>query len=89
VTTQVKSTQRAKPDAALLVLTEDVLRHYTPKEVEEKRLLPCSARWLEKQAYARRIPFTQVAGKLTFRLDQLLTISQSFDVAPMAGPRAA
>lgn len=89
MTTQVKSTQRAKPDAQVLVLTEDMLRHYTAEEVAERRLLPCSARWLEKQAYARRIPHTQVAGKLTFRLDQLLTISQSCDVAPMAGPQAA
>lgn len=92
MTAQVKSTRQTKPSAPpgpAVALTEDTLRHYTPAEVAEKRLLPVSASWLEKQAYARRIPFTNVAGKVTFRLDQLLEISRSFDVPAMAGRPAA
>lgn len=70
-------------------LTEAALRHYTAKEIEDRRLLPCSADWLKKRAHAREIPFNGTAGKLTWRLDQILAISRMFDSAPTLGRRAA
>lgn len=93
MSTLVKGTRKPKagmaqpvPDVAL---TEEAVRHYTAEEIEQKKLLPCKARWLKQKAYAREIPFTGVAGKLSWRLDQILAISRSFDSAPMSMGRNA
>ncbi|MER5356107.1 hypothetical protein ABT093_38025 [Kitasatospora sp. NPDC002551] len=84
---RTKAKVGSKSDVGAVVpLTEAAVRHYTADEIEKLRLLPCTARWLKKEAYARRVPFTGVAGKLTWRLDQILAISQMFDSAPI-GPR--
>ncbi|MFB7474011.1 hypothetical protein [Kitasatospora sp. NPDC056184] len=92
----IKSPARTKSKAdpkaeagAVAPLTEAAVRHYTADEIEQLRLLPCTARWLKKEAYARRVPFTGVAGKLTWRLDQILAISQMFDSAPIGTRRTA
>lgn len=67
--------------------TLDEIRLYTAEEVVELKLLPVKARWLKENAYKRRIPHTQIAGrKLRFRLDHILAISQLFDFDP-AAPR--
>ena len=95
MSTPVKGTraQKAKtrePETpASVPLTEAVVRHYTAEEIQELKLLPCSARWLLKQAYSRQVPFTAVAGKITWRLDQILAISRSFDSAPLRVARSA
>lgn len=65
-------------------LTEAAVRHYTAEEIVERKLLPCSVGWLKRKAYAREIAFNGTAGKLTWRLDQILAISRSFDCAPMS-----
>ncbi|MCX4752926.1 hypothetical protein [Kitasatospora purpeofusca] len=87
---RAKSKTGTKGDAGETApLTEAAVRHYTAEEIETLRLLPCTARWLKKEAYARRVPFTGVAGKLTWRLDQILAISQMFDSAPIGARRTA
>lgn len=84
---KTKPQDRERPDLALL--TEAAVRHYTAEEVVELRLLPCSARWLRDKAYKREIPFTAVAGKVSWRLDQIFEISRSFDIAPLSVARSA
>lgn len=95
MSTLVKGTraQKAKPreleKSDSVLLTEAAVRHYTAAEIEELKLLPCSARWLLQRAYRREVPFTAVAGKITWRLDQVLEISRSFDSAPLRMARSA
>jgi hypothetical protein len=62
--------------------TLEAVRHYTAEEIVKLELLPCGVRWLKDGAYARRLPHTKVAGKIRFRLDHILAISQLFDVDP-------
>lgn len=85
----VKRPSKAQVDEDPAQLTEAAVRHYTAEEIEAKRLLPCKARWLKEQAYARLIPFNGTAGKLTWRLDQILAISRSFDSVPIGTRRTA
>ncbi|MFD9124909.1 hypothetical protein [Kitasatospora sp. NPDC059571] len=92
MSTLAKATRRTRkkptaPDPGSL--TEAALRHYTAEEIEELRLLPCKASWLKRKAYAREIPFNGTAGKLTWRLDQILEISREFDSIPVGVGRAA
>lgn len=91
MSTLVNTVRRPKTAAAddPAGLTEAAVYHYTAEEIVEKGLLPCTARWLKREAHARRIPFTAPAGKLRWRLDQILAISRQFDSAPILGRRAA
>lgn len=93
MTTQVGASRRPKtaPEPTPAVdLTEEMLRNYLPDEVVELKLLRCSVRWLKDEAYARRIPHTTVAGRVAFRMEHILRISQMFDVEPiLIGRRAA
>lgn len=66
--------------------TED-LKHYTPEELvdpEGEFRLPTTARMLREWAYERKIPHNGMGKRITFRRDQIRTISQLFDVPAVA-----
>lgn len=83
--------RKAAVEAPVTLTAEEKLRHYSAQEIEDLKLLPVKARWLREQAYARKIPACKVAGKLRWRMDQILAISLMGDIGPaeLAGHRAA
>lgn len=71
--------------------TEAELRHYTPEEVYELRLLPWKPSVLRKKARAHQIPHSRPHGPnglITFKLAQIREISDLFDVRPIAETKA-
>ena len=65
-------------------LSEAEFIHYTPEEVEEKKLLPFKASTLRAKCYAREIPHNNGGGRITFSLRHIKAISEIYDVPAVA-----
>ncbi|WP_051943863.1 hypothetical protein [Streptacidiphilus rugosus] len=77
------------PELPFALTAEERLRHYTPEEVVELRLLPVGVRWLKRNANAKRIPHTLLGERITFRLEHLYAISLSREIDPALQGRVA
>ena len=54
---------------------------------EAARLLRVRESWLEREAAARRIPFTMLAGSYRFTSDHLIQIVRMHEIKPPPKPR--
>jgi excisionase family DNA binding protein len=52
---------------------------------EAAAILRVKPSWLERQAAARRIPFTMLGGSYRFTVDHLVAIIRQFEYRPVAG----
>ncbi|GAA3032801.1 hypothetical protein FHS39_002513 [Streptomyces olivoverticillatus] len=77
-----KATRAALP-AAQSCEGEAELRHYSPEEVHEKKLLPFAPRTLRDRATAGEFPHSIGGGKISFRLKHIREIAAMYDVRPI------
>lgn len=80
-----KATKTTTPDVG----GESELRHYTPEEVEELKLLPLRARTLREKAYARELYHHNAGGRagITFTAEDIRRNAALIAVAPVADKR--
>lgn len=68
------------------------LRHYTPAELvapDGDFRLPTTESSLKALAYARKIPWRKVGGRVSFTLADIREISEIFAIKPLKKSRAA
>ncbi|MCZ1006388.1 hypothetical protein [Streptomyces lydicus] len=65
------------------------LKHYTPEEVYEMRLLPIKPRTLRDKATARQIPHSHAGGRISFTLRHIREIAAMYEVRPIGETKPA
>lgn len=69
---------------------ENEFRHYTPEELVDPQgefRFPTTARMLKEWSYQRRIPYSRMGGRVTFRLPHIRTIAELFDEPAMGSAK--